>query len=436
MFARKSEAASRAGEGEAHEAQSTDDELARVLLIDGDTVEASLVASGFRRAPEHRVEVVHVTRMDEAEGRLEGGGFAAVLLDLSAPDGIGLEGLAALRAEYADLPLVALTTAGDLPLQARAFDLGAVDCVAKDELDGPRLAHAVAAAIMRSRMQMALDLARRDALASEALEVVLQALLRDAPRPAHRRTKAAVAPAPRELHEARAEVASRASELQARAHVVDAAVSMLRESFDKMREIVRGWSGHREPEAARLLLLELMEGCASTLTATHHEVVLIERTSSAMIRRLGRGRVYARHTLDGLVHKACERVRERLPAHVRMRFEGGAPGVLVESGDEVVALTENLLRGIGGLARQSAGMELEIETHARSGDALLAVTLHAGRGRRDIGAKIVEAIVSEARDGYAELAAATRELRALAGGLRVGERTDGAVHLELYFPSG
>jgi DNA-binding response OmpR family regulator len=76
---------------------------------------------------------VMADRGDEARGLIAARGFDLLLLDLSLPDFAALRVLRALRAarDTADLPVIALTDAGDSASAIDAFAAGADDCVTR-----------------------------------------------------------------------------------------------------------------------------------------------------------------------------------------------------------------------------------------------------------------------------------------------------------------
>lgn len=62
-----------------------------VLLVEDNPADARFVRELMAEARTLRFEVTHVERLDEAVRRLEAGDVSVVLLDLSLPDGRGLE---------------------------------------------------------------------------------------------------------------------------------------------------------------------------------------------------------------------------------------------------------------------------------------------------------------------------------------------------------
>ena len=110
----------------------------KVLLVEGDTNETSLVKRYLGDAPDaapDRFEVVEAVRVSTACHALARGDFDAVILDLQVPQNEGLEGFTRIRAQRPELPIVLLTDLTEEPLAARALKRGAQDYLVKGTLD-------------------------------------------------------------------------------------------------------------------------------------------------------------------------------------------------------------------------------------------------------------------------------------------------------------
>ena len=120
-------------------------ESLRILLVDDDPVLAWTRPDG--------ATVTHVDRVERALGLLDQGEFDVLLLDLSIPDGEGLETLDHLRTRCPALPVVTLTAGDDETTAIRALRRGAQDHVVKSAVDDKRLLRAARFAIERHRAQ-------------------------------------------------------------------------------------------------------------------------------------------------------------------------------------------------------------------------------------------------------------------------------------------
>jgi diguanylate cyclase (GGDEF)-like protein len=101
-------------------------------------------------------ELTDARTVAEALDHLAAGGLDLVLLDLSLPDGSGLDGLLRIRELYPDTPVIALTGMNDETLAAQALQAGAQDYLSKGRISGSLLARSVRYATQLNRMQVAL----------------------------------------------------------------------------------------------------------------------------------------------------------------------------------------------------------------------------------------------------------------------------------------
>ena len=118
-------------------------------------------------------------------------GCVIVLLDLGLPDSHGLEGLAAIKARVADVPIVVLSGNDSDELGLSAVVAGAQDYLVKGSFDGGLLTRAIQYAAQRKRVEVAL-IARslhdeltglpRRALLSDRLDGALKRCARDKTR--------------------------------------------------------------------------------------------------------------------------------------------------------------------------------------------------------------------------------------------------------------
>ncbi len=99
----------------------------RVLVIDDDARLFELLAGYLR---DHEVALVHARDGREGLGRLESGGFDAVLLDVMMPGIDGLEVLRRIR-QKDRIPVIMLTARGDESDRVVGLELGADDYIAK-----------------------------------------------------------------------------------------------------------------------------------------------------------------------------------------------------------------------------------------------------------------------------------------------------------------
>ena len=103
--------------------------MTNVMLVEDDLTQAELIHRVL--AAERDLRIEHAPNLRKARELLKALPFALVLLDYMLPDGTGLDLFSELRAQYATLPIVFLTSMDSAELCARVFKGGAVDYVVK-----------------------------------------------------------------------------------------------------------------------------------------------------------------------------------------------------------------------------------------------------------------------------------------------------------------
>ena len=127
----------------------------RVLLIEDNPHDARFVRvmlSEVRPTP----ALVHDSYLEEGVRHLGEGGFDCVLLDLSLPDGSGIQALRSVIAAAPKVPVVVLTGLSDSDVATAAMRQGAQDYLVKGEFDARLLERALRYAIQRMRTTLAL----------------------------------------------------------------------------------------------------------------------------------------------------------------------------------------------------------------------------------------------------------------------------------------
>ncbi|HZT72520.1 MAG TPA: GGDEF domain-containing response regulator [Terriglobales bacterium] len=104
-----------------------------ILLVEDDAAYAALVTQLLERLGAARV--THRSRLRDGLAAIDARRFDVLLLDLSLPDGWGLDLLAAVRERAPDLPVVVLTGRDDDELAISAVQRGAQDYLLKSQVD-------------------------------------------------------------------------------------------------------------------------------------------------------------------------------------------------------------------------------------------------------------------------------------------------------------
>ena len=132
----------------------------RVLLVEDNAGDASLLRAMFSKEKAGSFELTHLLRMSEAVVHLAKGAVDVVLLDLGLPDGHGLDTVRRAHAAAPGVPVIVLTGLDDDALAAAAMAEGAQDYLIKGQVESRALPRALRHAIERCRMQRETDLLR------------------------------------------------------------------------------------------------------------------------------------------------------------------------------------------------------------------------------------------------------------------------------------
>jgi PAS domain S-box-containing protein len=139
-----------------------------VLLVEDDDATAYWVRRVLQQHPDGAPQVTHVRTLEDALGRLAGGGVDCVVLDLTLPDSEGIGGFLAIQRAARGVAVVLLTSLRDEALGAEAVRRGAQDFLSKDA-PPEQIVRAVRYALLRARWQGAVSEAAR-------LEAVLDSI--------------------------------------------------------------------------------------------------------------------------------------------------------------------------------------------------------------------------------------------------------------------
>ena len=130
--------------------------IIKVLLIEDNLGDARLVKEMLADAGASKFSLTHVGLLSEGLSLLRNETRHVILLDLSLPDGHGLDTIRQVCAVAPHLPVVILTGLDDETTAIRAVQEGAEDYLVKGQMDGNLLARAVRYAIERKRAEEAL----------------------------------------------------------------------------------------------------------------------------------------------------------------------------------------------------------------------------------------------------------------------------------------
>ncbi|MDJ0701839.1 MAG: EAL domain-containing protein [Leptolyngbyaceae cyanobacterium MO_188.B28] len=127
-----------------------------ILLIEDSLADADLLQETLEETGETQFALLQVESLRDAFLALEQNSPDLILLDLSLPDGLGLDNVRKIHAAAHKIPLVVLTGLNDQQVALEAVRQGAQDYLVKGQIDGALLVRAMRYAIERKAMEQAL----------------------------------------------------------------------------------------------------------------------------------------------------------------------------------------------------------------------------------------------------------------------------------------
>jgi PAS domain S-box-containing protein len=128
------------------------DRKKRVLIVEDNPMDSSLMTAMLRHR-EGGFEVVHATRLSEAEEHFKRTPFDIVISDLTLPDSEGLSTFSRLNAVAGKAPIIVISGTDDEDLALKAVREGAQDYLVKGRFDAQSLRRALNYAIERQRIE-------------------------------------------------------------------------------------------------------------------------------------------------------------------------------------------------------------------------------------------------------------------------------------------
>lgn len=121
-----------------------------VLLVEDNIPDARYVKEIL---PKRTYEVSHATTLAQAHDKVSDHKFDVVLLDLSLPDGSGLESFLSMVGWSPTIPIIILTGLDDEDVALRAVQLGAQDYILKKEINEHNLLRSIRYTIERKQFE-------------------------------------------------------------------------------------------------------------------------------------------------------------------------------------------------------------------------------------------------------------------------------------------
>jgi diguanylate cyclase (GGDEF)-like protein len=128
----------------------------RLLLVEDNEVDVAMVRALLSESSGRSCQVTSVGRLAEARAHLLSAGADCVLLDLSLPDGEGMETVQVVLGTSPEVPIIVLSGLQDDRVTMAALNEGAQDYLVKGQVDGSSLWRSIRYAVERKRAEVAL----------------------------------------------------------------------------------------------------------------------------------------------------------------------------------------------------------------------------------------------------------------------------------------
>ena len=140
-----------------------DNKQINILLIEDNPGDARLVMEMLVEGGGKKFNLVQVERISDGLRRLGQDYFHVILLDLSLPDGNGLDIVNRVCTVAPHVPVLVLTGLGDEYLAIKAVQEGAQDYLVKGQMNSNLLVHSLRYAIERKQAEEALRKSEEEA---------------------------------------------------------------------------------------------------------------------------------------------------------------------------------------------------------------------------------------------------------------------------------
>ncbi|MDQ7788349.1 MAG: sigma-54 dependent transcriptional regulator [Thermodesulfovibrionales bacterium] len=127
-----------------------------ILLVEDNPGDVALFKEILDEVNMVHFELTHCTMLSSALTLLSKESFGIILLDLTLPDGKGIDTVVCMHAAVPNIPIVVMSTLDDEELAVQAVHEGAQDYLVKGQIDGNLLIRAMRYAIERKQVEDAL----------------------------------------------------------------------------------------------------------------------------------------------------------------------------------------------------------------------------------------------------------------------------------------
>ena len=131
-----------------------------VALVVEDNRSDALLTRALLRKANPRMQVLHADRLSRGLEVMSRRSLDVILLDLTLPDGGGIENIDTIRAVAPQVPIVVLTDVDDARLETRMLQAGVQEFLVKGQFNGQGLTRAIRRALERQELLRRLEKAR------------------------------------------------------------------------------------------------------------------------------------------------------------------------------------------------------------------------------------------------------------------------------------
>lgn len=162
-------------------ARKTDRSRLAVLLIENDPADAAALSDYIEQIDWARTFVTRAPSVEQGRREFDRTAFDAVVVDLSALDGTGIEATEAVLVFARDVPVIVIAGTQHCQVVDRAFELGIADCLDKSTLTSEQICRVLRHSLVRTKaIERLLNERLRDPLTGFGTKPLLESRLEQA----------------------------------------------------------------------------------------------------------------------------------------------------------------------------------------------------------------------------------------------------------------
>lgn len=128
----------------------------KLLLVEDSPSAVTVIIKMLDKVPDTEFNLKHVSSLADCKNALKTGEYDLLLLDLGLPDSLGLNTLNAVREEYAEIPIIIISSTSDDTVAIEALRYGAQDYLTKGFFEAHALNRSIRYSIERKKNELEL----------------------------------------------------------------------------------------------------------------------------------------------------------------------------------------------------------------------------------------------------------------------------------------